>query len=171
MSGTDSLALLARHDFDVAASVVVRGASAIAADGALTLGAATRVDTALTARADDAGRLDVDAAIARATVDAMVHQTRDVVDAMTAASGAELQSLRVDGGASVMQLLLQLQADQLGVDTQCVHVLEPGLGVGVLGGDEPVELLIELFGDRRGNQSPPRGRFARGHFSDVQLLR
>jgi len=53
--------------------------------------------------------------LARATVEAMAYQTRDVVDAMVAASGTPLRELRVDGGASVMDLLLQLQADQLGV--------------------------------------------------------
>ncbi len=53
--------------------------------------------------------------LARATVEAMAYQTRDVVDAMVAASGTQLLELRVDGGASVMDLLMQLQADQLGV--------------------------------------------------------
>ncbi len=54
--------------------------------------------------------------IARATVDAIAYQVRDVVDAMTAASGTRLAELRVDGGASVLDLLCQIQADQLGVD-------------------------------------------------------
>ncbi len=53
--------------------------------------------------------------LARATVEAMAFQTRDVVEAMTRASGQPVQGLRVDGGASAMALLLQLQADQLGV--------------------------------------------------------
>jgi glycerol kinase len=53
--------------------------------------------------------------IARAVIEAMAYQTRDVVDAMTAASGVAVADLRVDGGASVMDLLLQIQADQLGV--------------------------------------------------------
>ncbi|MFN8024352.1 MAG: glycerol kinase GlpK [Acidimicrobiales bacterium] len=53
--------------------------------------------------------------LARATVEAMAYQTRDVVDAMVAASGTPLTELRVDGGASVMDLLMQLQAEQLGV--------------------------------------------------------
>ena len=44
-----------------------------------------------------------------------MYQTRDVVDAMSRASGQTLTELRVDGGASVMDLLLQLQADQVGV--------------------------------------------------------
>lgn len=55
------------------------------------------------------------AELARAVVESMAYQTRDVVDAMTEASGQPLTELRVDGGASVMDLLLQLQADQLGV--------------------------------------------------------
>jgi glycerol kinase len=53
--------------------------------------------------------------IARAVVEAMAYQVRDAVDAMAAVSGTTLQALRVDGGASVMDLLLQIQADQLGV--------------------------------------------------------
>jgi glycerol kinase len=53
--------------------------------------------------------------IARATVEAMALQTRDVVDAMAAASGMPLHDLRVDGGAAVMDLLMQCQAEQLGV--------------------------------------------------------
>ncbi len=53
--------------------------------------------------------------LARAVVDAMAFQTRDVVDTMTEASGQPLTELRVDGGASVMNLLLQIQSDLLGV--------------------------------------------------------
>jgi len=53
--------------------------------------------------------------LARATVESIVYQTRDVVEAMTSVSGAPPKRLRVDGGASVMDLLLQTQADQLNV--------------------------------------------------------
>jgi glycerol kinase len=56
--------------------------------------------------------------IARAVVEAMTYQTRDVVEAMAAASGTTPAALRVDGGASVMDMLLQMQADQLGVTVQ-----------------------------------------------------
>ena len=52
--------------------------------------------------------------LARATIESMAFQTRDVIDAMTAASGVQFNDLRVDGGASVMDFLLQFQADQLG---------------------------------------------------------
>ena len=53
--------------------------------------------------------------LARAVVDSMSFQTRDAVEAMVRASGTPLRELRVDGGAAVMDLLLQQQADQLGV--------------------------------------------------------
>jgi glycerol kinase len=55
------------------------------------------------------------AELARAVVEAMAYQTRDVIELMTRASGQPPAEVRVDGGASVMDLLLQLQADQLGV--------------------------------------------------------
>ncbi|BAN02235.1 glycerol kinase GlpK [Ilumatobacter coccineus] len=58
------------------------------------------------------------AEIVRATVESMAYQTRDVVDAMVAASGTPIIDLRVDGGAAVMDLLCQFQADQLGVTVQ-----------------------------------------------------
>jgi glycerol kinase len=53
--------------------------------------------------------------LARAVVEAMAFQTRDVVDAMTQAAARDVRDLRVDGGAAVMDFLLQMQADQLGV--------------------------------------------------------
>lgn len=58
------------------------------------------------------------AELARAVVESMAYQTRDVVDAMTTSSGTPLIELRVDGGASVMDLLCRFQADQLGVRVQ-----------------------------------------------------
>ncbi|MCE9622156.1 MAG: glycerol kinase GlpK [Actinomycetia bacterium] len=53
--------------------------------------------------------------LARAVVEAMAYQTRDAVDAMSLAAGVDIKDLRVDGGASVMDDMLQFQADQLGV--------------------------------------------------------
>jgi glycerol kinase len=53
--------------------------------------------------------------VARATLEAIAFQSRDVIDAMTADSGIPLTSLRVDGGAARNDLLMQLQADALGV--------------------------------------------------------
>ncbi len=53
--------------------------------------------------------------LTRAVIESMAFQTRDVVDAMVRASGTAITDLRVDGGASAMDLLCQIQADQLGV--------------------------------------------------------
>src|SRR3984957_19231265 len=52
------------------------------------------------------------AQLARACVEAMAFQVRDMTDAMSAASSRPLAALRVDGGAAAMDLLLELQAEQ-----------------------------------------------------------
>jgi glycerol kinase len=52
------------------------------------------------------------AQIARACVEAMAFQVRDMTDAMRAASAHPLSALRADGGAAAMDLLLRLQAEQ-----------------------------------------------------------
>ncbi|HXY73071.1 MAG TPA: glycerol kinase GlpK [Actinomycetota bacterium] len=62
--------------------------------------------------------------LARATVEALAYQTRDVVDLMRRDSGLDLPELRVDGGASAMDLLLQLQADALNVPVVRPPILE-----------------------------------------------
>jgi glycerol kinase len=73
--------------------------------------------------------------IARAVVEAMAFQTRDVIDAMAEAAGRPIAVLRADGGASVMGLLLQLQADQLGVPVARPVVQETtALGAAYLAG-------------------------------------
>ncbi|MFD7308123.1 glycerol kinase GlpK [Promicromonospora sp. NPDC059942] len=54
--------------------------------------------------------------IARAALEATAYQTREVMDAMKADSGVELTELKVDGGMVANELLMQFQADQLGVD-------------------------------------------------------
>jgi glycerol kinase len=53
--------------------------------------------------------------VVRACVEAMAWQTADVVDAITAAAGIPVTELRVDGGASAMDVLCQFQADVLEV--------------------------------------------------------
>jgi glycerol kinase len=53
--------------------------------------------------------------IARAVLEATAWQTREVLDAMNADSGVELNSLKVDGGMVYNELLMQFQADVLGV--------------------------------------------------------
>ncbi|MCA1631887.1 MAG: glycerol kinase GlpK [Acidobacteria bacterium] len=53
--------------------------------------------------------------LARATLEAICYQTRDVLDAMVEDSGVRLEVLKVDGGATANDTLMQLQADILGV--------------------------------------------------------
>jgi glycerol kinase len=73
--------------------------------------------------------------LARAAVEAMAYQSRDVADAMVADTGIPLAELRVDGGASVMNLLCQIQADQLGVVVRRPAMLETtALGAAYLAG-------------------------------------
>jgi glycerol kinase len=73
--------------------------------------------------------------LARAVVEAMAFQTCDVVDAMTEASGTQPAELRADGGASVMDLLCQVQADLLDVPVRRAAVQETtALGAAYLAG-------------------------------------
>lgn len=53
--------------------------------------------------------------LARAALESIAFQTADVLDAMRADSGIDITELRVDGGASQSDLLMQFQADMLGV--------------------------------------------------------
>lgn len=73
--------------------------------------------------------------LARATLEAIAFEVRDVVDVMTREAGVSLPELSVDGGASANNLLCQLQADQLGVPVRRPTVTETtGLGAAFLAG-------------------------------------
>jgi glycerol kinase len=73
--------------------------------------------------------------IARATLESMAYQTRDVLEAMTADSKIEVKTLRVDGGAVANNLLMQFQADILGVPVQRPQIAETtALGAAYLAG-------------------------------------
>jgi glycerol kinase len=73
--------------------------------------------------------------IARATLEAIAFQTRDVVDAMQADSGVDLTELRVDGGAAENDLLMQIQSDILGVPVVRPRTTETtALGAAYLAG-------------------------------------
>lgn len=81
--------------------------------------------------------------IARAALESIAYQTREVLDAVNADSGVPLTELKVDGGATVDNLLMQFQADVLGVPVVRPVVAETtalgaayaaGLAVGFWGG-------------------------------------
>jgi glycerol kinase len=85
--------------------------------------------------------------LARAALESLCYQSRDVLEAMTADSGIQLQALRADGGAAANNLLMQLQADVLGVAVQRPAVTETtalgaaylaGLAVGYWAGSDEV---------------------------------
>ena len=72
---------------------------------------------------------------ARAAVESIAFQTRDVLDAMQRDSGVRLKELKVDGGASVNDSLLQFQADILQTTVQRPRVAETtALGAAYLAG-------------------------------------
>jgi glycerol kinase len=60
-------------------------------------------------------RFNTDGHLARATLESIGYQTRDVAEAMAADSGVRLDVLKVDGGVTANTLCMQLQADVLGV--------------------------------------------------------
>jgi glycerol kinase len=73
--------------------------------------------------------------VARAAVEAMAYQTRDVLEVMQADAGLTLTSLKVDGGAAANTMLLQFQADMLGVPVRRPVVAETtALGAAYLAG-------------------------------------
>ena len=61
-------------------------------------------------------RFNTKSHLARATLEAICYQSRDVVDAMAADSGVHLEVLKVDGGITANNLCMQIQSDVLGVD-------------------------------------------------------
>jgi len=94
--------------------------------------------------------------IARAALESIAFQTREVLDAVNADSGVPLTELKVDGGATVNNLLMQFQADMLGVPVVRPVVAETtalgaayaaGLAVGFWSGLD--ELRANWQEDRR----------------------
>ncbi|HEY9267726.1 MAG TPA: glycerol kinase GlpK [Mycobacterium sp.] len=101
-------------------------------------------------------RYNTNAHLARATLEAICYQSRDVVDAMEADSGVHLEVLKVDGGITANDLCMQIQADVLGVDVVKPVVAETtalgaayaaGLAVGFW--SDPDELRANWHEDKR----------------------
>jgi glycerol kinase len=80
----------------------------------------------------------------RATLESMAYQTRDVLNCMEKDSGIRLKELRVDGGAAANTLLMQFQADVLGVPVERPMIVETtALGAAYLAG-----LAVGFWKDR-----------------------
>ena len=94
--------------------------------------------------------------IARAALESMAYQTRDVIDAMQRDAGITLTELRCDGGASVNPVLMQFQADILGTSVVVPSIVETtALGAAYLAGlavgfwDSTAELASKWALDNR----------------------
>jgi len=94
--------------------------------------------------------------VARAALEGIAYQVADVLEAMEADSGIAVTELRVDGGASMNDLLLQFQSDLLGVPVVRPKVFETtalgaaylaGLAVGYWSGQD--EIAAQWQQDRR----------------------
>jgi glycerol kinase len=73
--------------------------------------------------------------LARAALEAIAYQTRDVIDVIKSESGSPIPVLRVDGGGSANNLLMQFQADILGIPIQRAQMAEStALGAAYLAG-------------------------------------
>jgi glycerol kinase len=88
--------------------------------------------------------------IVRATLESIAYQTRELTDCMERDSGHKLQELRVDGGASANDFLMQFQADILGcpisrpADTETTALgaaYLAGLATGIWSGPQELESL------------------------------
>jgi glycerol kinase len=115
-------------------------------------------------------RFNTNAHLARATLESICYQSRDVVEAMRADSGVTLDVLRVDGGVTANDLCMQLQADILGVPVSRPVVAETtalgaayaaGLAVGFWKSTE--ELVQNWNEDKRWEPSWDDDRRAGGY--------
>ncbi len=103
--------------------------------------------------------------IARAALEAIAFQVADVLEAVHNETGAPLNALRVDGGAAVNDLLMQFQADVLGVPVVRPQVTETtALGAAYLAGlatgfwGSPEDLRTRRKGDTRFEPKMDAGR-------------
>jgi glycerol kinase len=94
--------------------------------------------------------------IVRAALEAIAYQTRDVMEAMQQDAGLPVPEMRVDGGAAANNLLLQLQADILGIPLVRARGVETtargaaylaGLATGVWGG--PADIATQWHEEAR----------------------
>ena len=105
--------------------------------------------------------------IARATLDAMALQNADILRVMETDLGSRMKPLRVDGGAAVNNLLMQLQADYLGRKLIRPRVIETtvagacflaGLGTGLWSSTGDIAKVWQADREFRVNLSAPKRR-------------
>lgn len=108
--------------------------------------------------------------LARAALEAICYQTRDVMDAMVADSGVPMKEMRVDGGITANSLCMQMQADIMGIDISKPLIAETtalgaayaaGLAVGFW--SSPEELREQWLESRRWSPTSTRDGREKGY--------
>lgn len=98
--------------------------------------------------------------LAKATLESLAYQTKDILNAMEEDSGVKLQSLKVDGGACANNYLMQFQADILGTEVHRPKVIEStAMGAAFLAG-----IQVGLWTQKDIDQSRPMDRIFKPTF-------
>ncbi|MCK5443146.1 MAG: glycerol kinase GlpK [Maribacter sp.] len=105
--------------------------------------------------------------LAKATLESLAYQTKDILNAMEEDSGVKLQSLKVDGGACANNYLMQFQADILGTEVHRPKVIEStAMGAAFLAG---IQVGLWTQGDI--DQSRPMDRIFKPTFDSDKRTR
>ena len=105
--------------------------------------------------------------LAKATLEALAYQTKDILKAMEDDSGVQLANLRVDGGASANDYLMQFQADILDTEVHRPEVIEStAMGAAFLAG-----IQVGLWTQSDIDQSRPMNRIFKPTFDRVKRKR
>ena len=127
-------------------------------------------------------RFNTNAHLARATLEAICYQSRDVTEAMEKDSGVHLEVLKVDGGVTANKLCMQIQSDMLGVPVSRPVVAETtalgaayaaGLAVGFWADTDELRENwneVEALGARRGTRSSARPATPSGRRPSTRTL-
>ncbi len=105
--------------------------------------------------------------IAKATLESLAYQTKDILKAMESDSGLQLQNLRVDGGACANNHLMQFQADILDTEVHRPEVIEStAMGAAFLAG-----IQVGLWTQADIDQNRPMNRIFKPTFDRVKRKR
>ena len=105
--------------------------------------------------------------LAKATLESLAYQTKDILDAMEEDSGVALQNLKVDGGACANNYLMQFQADILGTEVHRPEVIEStAMGAAFLAG-----IQVGLWTQEDVGQNKSMDRIFKATFDDSKRNR
>ena len=102
--------------------------------------------------------------LAKATLESLAYQTKDILDAMEEDSGVELRNLKVDGGACANNYLMQFQADILGTEVHRPEVIEStAMGAAFLAG-----IQVGIWTQQDIDQNRPMDRIFKPTFDRIK---